>query len=292
MRVNFITTALGCSLLLAGSNAWAALVAYDPFLSGDNRSAGEYTPGTDMRTMGAAALGWVGSGGVDGFGVAYSGTTSNFQANATGEDSVAVAYEAGGRMQWLGVGNFPADRNITRQLNPIPSSSEWWFSIMTNRLTWAGTPANNTHIVGGFTNAAGNGLQVGYGGDNADLILRSNGINTVLSASVPNDNQYVLVRLDVNTAGNDTISVWVDPASVTGLGAPDVTITNQDLFSSLAPFTQSRFESPGQAGVAYFDEIRLATTFESVTGVPEPGCCGIIVLGLTAVGHWRRRFAS
>ncbi len=275
--------------------ATATLVAYDPFLSGDNRGAGEYTAGSDMRTMGAAALGWVGTSGVDGFGVSHAGTTGNFQANATGQDSPAVTYEQGGRMQWIGVGNFPSDRNITRQLNPLPSSSEWYFSIMTNRLGWADV-STNTYAVGGFTNSSGSGLQVGYddtaGNNIPDLVLRMGGTNFVLEADAPSSaNRFVLVKLTINESGNDTVDVWVNPASLTTSTPADLTFNSVNVSDSLTPFTQSKYESPGQSGVVYWDEIRLGTTFEAVTGIPEPGSLALLGLGGLALIARRRRSA-
>ncbi len=277
-------------LLASASSAAvsAQLIAYDPFLSGSDRGAGEYTAGSDMRTMGAAALGWVGTSGIDGLGVAHAGSTGNFLANATGEDSAAVTYEQGGRMQWLGVGDSPFDRNLTRQLNPTPSSGEWWFSIMTNRLGWADPPAadNSTFAVGGFTDAAGNGLQVGYSdeaGDGIpDLVLRTNGINETLAAdTASSDNQLVIVQMLVDTMGDETLNIWVDPAVLSPVPMADLTLMT-DLTSSLMPFTQSKYESPGQSGVVYFDEIRLGLDFQSVTGVPEPA--GALMLVLCALG--------
>lgn len=292
---NFLVFTVAATVLLhAAGEVHGVLVANDPFLTGDDRAAGQYTDGNDMRTMGAAAMGWAGNG-LDGFGIAHSGSTGNFQANSGGEDSAAVDYEQDGRMQWIGVGNFPFARQISRQLNPTPSSGEWWMSIMTNRLNWGGDPTADTFVVGGFTDAAGSGLQVGYdnsaGQDAApDLVLRSNGVNTVLAAdTASSDNQFVIVKLDVNTSGNDVISVWADPASVGSLGVPDVVISDQDLTSSLTPFTQSKYESPGQSGVAFFDEIRLATDFNSLIGIPEPASLALIGLGCALLGIAGRR---
>ncbi len=266
------TLSAALSILAGATTAQATLVAYDPFLTGSDRAAGQYDPGVDMRTMGAAALGWVGTQSIDGFGVSHVGSTGNFQGNALGENSAVVSYEQEGRMQWIGVGNFPFNRNITRQLNPTGDSSEWWMSIMVNRLTWLGVPSANTYIVGGFTNVAGNGIQIGYDDsahdDVPDLVLRSNGISTVLTAdSLPNDNQLIIVQLLVNQSGNDTMNVWVDPQALSANTPASLSITDQDLTSSLAPFTQSAYSSPGQSGVVFFDEIRLATSFESLTGI-------------------------
>ncbi|MEO1495568.1 MAG: hypothetical protein AAFV43_00285 [Planctomycetota bacterium] len=294
IRKHLVTSFLfAAAAVVPASSALANLIAYDPFLSGNIREVGEYTAGTDMRTMGAAALGWAGTGGIDGFGISHAGTTGNFQANAGGEDSAAVEYEQGGRMQWLGVGNFPFNRNLTRQLNPYVSTGTLWMSIMTNRLGWVQPPNadNVTYAVGGFVDAAGNGLQVGYddtAGDGApDLVLRVNGVNELLAAdTVSSDNQLVIVRLDIDPAGDETISAWADPATL-ALGAPDLTLTT-DITSSLSPFTQSKYESPGQSGVVFWDEIRLATTFESVTGIPEPTAGVLALIAAAACGRVRR----
>lgn len=289
-----------CSVALAFAmiqTAKAELVAYDPFLSGGNRGAGEYTTGTDMRTMGAAALGWVGTSGVDGFGISHTGSTSNFQADgSSNQDSPAVSYEQGGQMQWLGTtSTSPFLRQLNRQLNPVPSSSEWWFSIMVNRIEWSDT-ASSSYIVGGFTTDQNgtNGLQVGYSNGNGDgapdLVLRSGGTLTNLLADAPqNDTQYVLVKLDLNTSGNDTVSVWVDPLSVSPLGAADVVITDQNISDSLSPFTYSRYESPQDSGHIKFDEIRLATDLNSITGIPEPTSMVLCGIGMIAMGCKRRR---
>ena len=119
-----LSTFMASALVLgvAGSAA-AELVAYDPFLTGDDRAAGQYTVGADVRSQGAAADGWVGSQGIDGFGVPHAGSTSNYQVNATGNASPSVDYEAGGRLAWLGSSGSVFNRNVTRQLNPTPAST-------------------------------------------------------------------------------------------------------------------------------------------------------------------------
>lgn len=279
----------------SGTSVLAELVAYDPFLSGTNRGAGEYTAGMDLRTMGPYALGFAPGTGetLDGFGQSWAGTSGNWQANAGGEDSAVVEYEAGGRVQWIGVGNFPFDRNVTRQLKTgQPASGEWWTSIMVNRLSngWV-TTGDPTYVVGGFTDAAGNGLQVGYDDSDADgdpsLVLRVNGSNTVLSPTTnSSDNIYVLMQLIVDESGDDTINYWIDPDTLNPAPTADGSLSVA-LTDSLTPFSQFKFESPGQSGVAYFDEIRLGTTFESVTGVPEPTT--LALLGLGGLAALRRR---
>lgn len=280
-RLGLLRGALaGLFLALPVAAANANLVAYDPFLIGDARGDGEYTTDTDMRTMGAAALGWAGTDGLDGFGISHAGTTGNFQADDDFTlNSGAVDYEQGGRMRWLGVGPGSFDRNLTRQLSTVAAgtaSNTWWFSIMVNRLGWLDPPAaaDNTFVVGGFTDASGNGLQVGYSdeaGDGVpDLVLRTNNTNNVLVAdTAPSGTQFVIVELTINDAGADDISVWLNPASVADLDlAGDVEISSENISDSLSPFTQSKYESPGQSGQVFFDEIRLGTTRDAV--VPAP----------------------
>ncbi|MEO0587847.1 MAG: hypothetical protein AAF078_09420, partial [Planctomycetota bacterium] len=286
-----LLTALAATPALAQPAFWADLepgvVAYDPFRNieqdGDialrEPGLGEYESGVDIRTQGAAAFGWVGSAGVDGFGVAATGTTSNYQHNFLGENSAAVDYEQAGRLQWLGVGNFPFNRELTRQLNTTAtavSSNVWYQSLIVNRLGWAeqgGFPtdaANSTYAVGGFVDGLGGGLQIGYddtAGDGLpDLVIRLDGVNQVLLADTDSSvTQYVVTRLTVNETGDDTIDVLVNPATVASEpGTYDFSFTAA-VTDSLTPFTQSKVESPGQSGPVFFDELLLTTDFASAT---------------------------
>lgn len=306
-----MTRFLGLAWVVALSTAFssgvatASLIAYDPFLSGSNLAAGEYVAATNIgaATQGAFALGWAGTvGGPDGLNVPHVGNTSNFQANAVGENSTAVTYEAGGRLNWLGVGGNPFTRFQNRQLSTAAastSSSEWWFSIMVNRLNW--TTAQNTFVTGGFVDASLNGLSIGY--DNSglaggvtvgtpDLVLRAAGVNHILTPDVPaNDNQFVVVQLLTNTApmSPDTVNVWIDPPSQP-LGSPSVTFTTINVTDSLTPFIQSRYVSTGPAGAAFFDEIRLATTSDGL-GVLIPEPTSLVAAGIAFAGLFclRRR---
>ncbi|MEM6333068.1 MAG: dockerin type I domain-containing protein [Planctomycetota bacterium] len=291
MTIRSITTASLLTALAAPALAqpafWADLepgvVAYDPFRNieqdGDiairEAGLGEYTSGTNLNGQGSAAFGWAGTAGVDGFGIGHSGSTSNFQHNFLGEDSAAVGYEQDGRVQWLGVGNFPFDRNTTRQLGATATSTAsnvWYQSMIVNRLAWPDAPsaADVTFAVGGFVDGLGGGLQVGYddtiGDGSPDLVIRLDGTNQVIGADTASSaTQLVITRLTINESGDDTIDVLVNPADVTSEPATYDFSFSANVTDSLTPFTQSKYESPGQSGVVFWDELILATDFASVT---------------------------
>jgi len=292
MKCSLCSLALIFSLLAGRVDA--TLVAYDAFLTGTDRAAGQYATG-NVTISNTAILGWPAPPPNVAGSTAYSGTTSNYQIEAgASQNSPLVDYDtevtpggAQGQLNWIGAsGDF--NRNVIRNLSPIPSSNQWWMSIMVNRTgaAWANTgTANNRFVVGGFANALDslNGLAIGYSnvsGDGVpDLVLRSNyNVLTTLIPDAPgNTVQFVIVKLIVDPVGlaaNDEVSVWVNPtnvSSVAALGAPLVTMM-QDVANSLTPFTASRFVSLGVSGVAKFDELRLATRFGGLFVVPEP--CG------------------
>jgi hypothetical protein len=279
-----VASAVIATPALAEPDFWSDLkpgvVAYDPFIVTDEgaRGDGEYSASSDVRTQGAAAFGWEGSAGVDGFGVPHSGSTSNFVPNAIGNDAAAVDYEQDGRLQWLGVGNFPFDRNLTRQLNPTVTSDTWYQSMILNRTSWEALNApDSTYVVGGFTDSGGNGLQIGYddtaGDGNPDLVIRLDGVNQVLLADTASSvTQFVVTRLTIDESGDDTIDVLVNPASLASEPASyDLSFT-AEIADNLSPFTQSKYESPGQSGVLFWDEVLLTTDFDSISNpiIPEP----------------------
>lgn len=268
----------------SGGSASAALLAHDPFLMGGNLALGQYTDGQDIRSKNTVVTGFAATG--------YAGTTANFQGSNTALATAAAIDEAGGSMKWLGVtSTTPFDRNVTRQLPSAvaaTSSNQWWFSSIVSRTATGWGIAGQTYVVGGVTAADGNGLQIGFDNTaqdaNPDLVLRLNGVNTVLAANIAaNSSQYVVIGLQVNTSGNDLISVWINPASLTAATPADLTISTLNITDSLTPFTQSKYQSPAISGEAFFDEFRLGTTATAVTGValliPEPASLALLGLG-------------
>jgi len=65
--------------------------------------------------------------------------------------------------------------------------------------------------------------------------------------------------------------VWNNPASVDPPGPADFIWNDVNVSDSLTPFTQSKYQSPGQSGEAFFDELRLATNLTGIVTVQVAG---------------------
>lgn len=123
--------------VLAGSTAAvhaSSLVAYDPFLSGANRPAGEYGVG-DIRGYGTTVPGFVAA--------QWSGSTSNYQSVGQGYGDPDLPYantgEAGnGSAKWFGSGETGGfQRFVQRGLNPYTNSGDTiYVSAVLARLSW------------------------------------------------------------------------------------------------------------------------------------------------------------
>jgi hypothetical protein len=283
----------GLSVTLVAGQARAVLVAADSFLTGTNRPAGQYGTG-DIRSSGTTVLGWPALS-------QYTGSTSNFLIETAFQNSPAVTYDTEGpqgQVSWNG-GTTVFNRNAVRALSPTTTSSTWWFSIMVNRLNW--TTTQNSFAVAGFTtdSSGSDGLQIGYSDATSDgipsLVLRSdNTLTTILDNAPSSTVQFVIAKLTLSTAGTDSISIWRNPADVSSeaaLGATSIPVLNQEISNLLNPFTHSRFESPGVSGFVKFDEIRLATDFESLVAIPEASsflAVGAVGMLFAAVRRFRR----
>lgn len=102
-----------------------------------------------------------------------------------------------------------------------------------------------------------------------------------------------------STTNGDSMRLYVDPIlSSSGANTPTVLGNTGTNFyvagnSAWSLRTLTIDGAPLGGGSLIFDEIRIGETWESVTEVvPEPSTAGLLVLGLGAVGGWRRRRAS
>jgi hypothetical protein len=139
---------------------------------------------------------------------------------------------------------------------------------------WTGHSAANFHLT------VGEGANGGTWGGGAE-----SGINDNLGFINSSVNFFV-IRFDFGT-GTDTATIYANP-SLSGLGSATGQVTAADL--SFDRVSNSSFSSGPPILV---DEIRLGSTYASVTAIPEPGTvalwAGVAAFGLVWI---RRRWVS
>jgi MYXO-CTERM domain-containing protein len=257
---------------------------------------------------------------VEGFTGAWQDGTSptdNWAVFPAGLTHPAVMHPTGGAVQYLGgEGTHRAHRSLDSY--SAPGGDVVYYMSGLVRLE-SDIDQSGLSLMG-FTNKQGltddqffnatsdnqiQGLQWGLEGTGGqiDLVLRHRqqrsgiGIRQFTDVLVPDvqvgDTHLVLLKLEMNegngSGGNDFVSVWVNPATVTSeaaAGAPDFTFWDYSLFGSTA--IDSLVVGKNSLATFFtYDEPRFGTTWEDVAPVPEPATLTLLALG--ALPLLRRR---
>ncbi len=247
----------------------------------------------------------------DGFGY----TAGNNLAGQTGGTGFSAAWGAGSAtvvspslsyLNLLSSGNSAQIANPSSQTTqtrstttsfgpaPINTNTSVFFSFLLDR-TATGGAADRGGIQFG-NNAAGGGsskLFIGDLGTSDTIGLATDSFSTTNATSrAVGTNQTHLIVVGINFGiGNETINLWVDPTSLGGT-APAATIANNTNYNLGVDNNMFALLASGATSTYKFDELRVGTTYASVTPVPEP----ITVLGLASAGlglaGLRRRFRT
>ena len=250
--------------IVAMASAAHAQTAYEPF---------DYTAGTGALANQNGGTGWSSSWG--------TGTNSVSSPGLTFSKNGQTLVTSGNTATTVGnnVGNF-------RQIATTVNSGTEWVSLLANLNS--GTPGSGYAGVSLF-NGGTEDLFIGQPSNKTVWGLdQSTGLQTT-TTNIDSTTHLFVVEIDygAGTGGNDRVRFYVDPTP--GAAAPDVAPAIDVSTTRSASFNQLRIQSGSGGPAINFDELRLGTTYASVTPVPEPATLGIsaIALGLLA----RRRVA-
>jgi hypothetical protein len=326
-----------CAIALAGALACAqdamgaAMVgaAYEPF----NYTAGTLIGPTPVLNAG---IGWNPTGNLAApndatanWGNAAAlpapgGTASGKSITAPGLSFSSIGYapSAGGKATMDatlgGTGNSTV--NVSRLMGgQLVDSGSFFFSYLTRRnidtlrttsLSFfgpAGPAAPGSQVeriaIGQIgTGTAGNATTNG----NIGILMNNSNPAGVLNATTPiaygtGVTHLIVGKVDWNASGNETISLWVDPANVTSeatAGAPYMTSNAFELtsFNSIRLFSGNNAAAvdnmPAKPAVSTdYDEIRIGNNWQNVTRtlVPEPTTFSLLLLSSVVFAARRNR---
>jgi hypothetical protein len=196
-------------------------------------------------------------------------------------------------------------QNIGRTLGgQTIDSGTTYFSLLMSKnidtartINWAFFNGNSERFaIGQIATTAGNS-----GGNIAMLMNNQNPAGLILNNASPiamgvGLTHLLIGRIDWNAAGNETVTLWVDPSNVTSEGAAGSAYLSTSGFELTAITGVRPFVGNNATGFpavsANFDEFRLGGTWESVTSlavVPEPACAAFLSLGALSWLAWGRR---
>jgi len=300
-----VTVASAAFTSLIPGKASAAVISTESFWTQATQSGGSYGAGGIAQSTPAPDNTAVvqGNTGFNATNKWVSPTSAIAVTNTVSlSGSVVQGTTANGTVNFIAKG---VDRTSSRQLASTPAlSGSYYLSGLVNigTLSKVGTgeyltsgflgsaPAFSTiNLSTGFhygvRNVGGTVYLAAFAGGNAYNLL-------ALDASTVTSTYQIVLKLDVNASGTDTLTGWYatnNAASLTqGLAATAVeTWTGA---SSLSYFALQSHTTVNDNRTVYFDEMRLGTTLADVTTiVPEPSTIGLLLLGGILVLRMRRR---
>lgn len=297
-----ILTVFACASLTSAGHA--VMIASESFQTTTTGTNGTYIAGS-MNGSGVI----VGNTGFSGTSTwdANTGSVSAQTASLTGSLVPGTLQSGSVLFKTLAASGSGVNRNGHRLLAATPITSPSYFlsglvqGINTTALTdGAAVAAGFMPTISTNTFSIATGIHFGIHRTGTDNFLAAfAGGNTYnllnINATITSTYQVVL-RLDVNASGNETLTAWYgtsDASDLTlGLAATDI----GSFWTSAADIDtfvlQVRNPNNSSASVANFDEMRFGTTMADVTTVPEPSCVALIAGGLTALVAFRRKRAN
>lgn len=282
-NLSFLSGLLLTTLFLTPDRSWAAVLASEDFGSHANN---------DPRSGSGDGTGWSSTwdGGGNQFYLnpgtnfagatnVYNPTTSTYGANADGRSgrnfntSPTGSFGLAGYLD--GSGNIGANGTtlyVAWAMRSSSASHYWGFEFDRD-----GTGDGDRHLQISTDGPSGGNLWLRPNNDN--------GFASGIAASNTNINYFVL-RLDFGASNNDTASLYYNPALNTAEGTPTAIVNAFDL--SFDRIAIAKFNGGGN-GTVDVENIRLATNYADVVGVPEPSGLALVGLAFGLSGVFARR---
>ena len=297
--------------LFTGATARAQLLAYDPFLFGDNPALGQYRLGDE--NAGTNVLGgqnpvigptafyagpWVQSGGdaqvvKDLPSYSYPGLpgglgglvqeTLQFSCCTFGRSGRPIAGGLGFGGAQTRYQSFLVDFG-TQGTDPASD-----FGFRGHELWNGGVGDSNRSVALYLNHFAGINelsLEVTTASGTTRVPVNGGGLTLQALAGV----HFVVMKYEFNPLAADRVSVYLDPtiaAGEPGAASAQVVVAASDFFiTHQGAYSQFTFSGSGHAPGG-IDEVRWGTTFNSV--VPEPGALGLLALAAAPLCRRQRR---
>lgn len=278
-------------ITLAAQNATAALIASESFSTGNG--GGDYVNaqafnGADNKTVVTGNSGF-GTGAGQEWVNGTSLVLPRDFVDLTHNGVVGSTAKGGVIINPAGVG---VDRNSQRALgSPLPSATSYFLSglvqygnsdaMLEGDVVSLGfgdaLPVNSADISDGFH------LGLYETGDQTYLAAFAGG-NIYQMAAVAQGTVYqIVLRLDVNASGNETLNAWYAAPGDTSL-TPALTDQSVETYTEAADLSTFIAQTIGGSNGAgsRLDEMRFGTTLSDVTTIPEPAAMDLV--GLVSIG--------
>jgi hypothetical protein len=276
-------------------------IAKDSFQTTEDGAGGTYdddqnifshatNPSVVTGTVGfSAAKPWTGS------------NTSNFQPDNDGPANGGLHHnllsdELDGALQLKA----KDPRNQHRQLDAvIPASDTYYMSALLH----AGKNESNLNMSIGFNDGSNDrdeGFHIGFNGDR--IAVFAGGSTYDLRTFALNTTYLVVLKMDVDASGNETLSAWVG-ADMDGLLSPELVDISLESFAGIGDLsfltTKINANNVSEDRLWWFDEVRLATSltdlglFEGALA-PTPAAlpAGLALMSLMGLRQRRRQQRS
>jgi hypothetical protein len=168
----------------------------------------------------------------------------------------------------------------------IPSGNTYFTALNYNA-----APNGGTDLLSGYTGVQGTGYKIGIRRDNATsgIVAATNSLGATISLALNTTNLIVLKYTFVDGATNDLGSIFVNPTP--GLSEPSANATSglngTDATSGLN-VVGFKAQTAVSQGDFIIDDVRIGTTWESVTPIPEPSTLALFGLGMVGLVLARR----